>query len=142
MRVRFWTVAPIIPFQELALDLLDPELVAQETLAIQRCFNKKRDYLLERLPQLGINLDADPEGAFYVWADLSQLPAPLDSGLEFFKAGLKNKVITVPGIFFDVNPGRRRANARYKNYVRISFGPAMEDIERGLDGLEKTIRGA
>lgn len=127
------------PFQELALDLLDPEYVLQEARAIQKCFQKKRDYLLERLPEMGIRMDADPEGAFYVWANVGALPKPLNSGLEFFKAGLDYNVITVPGVFFDVNPGRRRPNARYQSYVRISFGPPMESIVQGVDALEKMI---
>ena len=90
---------------------------------------------------MGIEVDADPEGAFYVWARLDKLPAPLNDGEEFFRAGLEHKVITVPGAFFDVNPGRRRPNARYRHYCRISFGPEMAVLQRGLDGLEKMIRG-
>ncbi len=129
------------PFQGRAAELLDPDLVDQETRAIQACFSAKRNYVLERLRSLGILVEADPEGAFYVWANLSQLPAPLNSGLDFFKAGLAHKVITVPGVFFDVNPGRRRPNARYKHYCRISFGPEMDSLERGLDAIERLIRG-
>lgn len=59
--------------------------------------------------------------------------------MRFFREGLKDKVITVPGIFFDVNPENRRAHARYQSYARISFGPEPETIERGLDALERTI---
>ncbi|HRN68576.1 MAG TPA: pyridoxal phosphate-dependent aminotransferase, partial [Promineifilum sp.] len=53
--------------------------------------------------------------------------------------GLEEKVITVPGVFFDVNPEKRRTYARYRHYARISFGPEMEIIRRGLDGLERMI---
>ncbi len=128
------------PFQRQALTLLEPDLAWQETQAIQTAFQTKRDYTLMRLAQMGISCDAPPEGAFYVWANLSALPAPLNDGLTFFKAGLQEKVITVPGIFFDVNPGRRRANARYQNYCRISFGPEMSVLTRGLDALERLIQ--
>ena len=48
-------------------------------------------------------------------------------------------MITVPGVFFDVNPERRRTYARYRHYSRISFGPEMAALERGLDGLERMI---
>jgi hypothetical protein len=79
-------------------------------------------------------------GTFYVWANLSELPPPLNDGMSFLEEGLKEKVITVPGVFFDVNPDRRRANARYSNYCRVSFGPEMEVLARGLDGMERMIR--
>ncbi|HEX8684142.1 MAG TPA: aminotransferase class I/II-fold pyridoxal phosphate-dependent enzyme, partial [Ardenticatenaceae bacterium] len=130
------------PFQQEVLPMLDPEVVLQEATAIQKHFHEKRRYTLERLRGMGIEVEAEPEGTFYCWANLAKLPPPLDDGLAFFKAGLEEKVITVPGIFFDVNPGRRRANARYQNYVRVSFGPEMETLVRGLDALHRVIEQA
>jgi len=127
------------PFQNAALPLLDPKNAAAETLAIQKHFGKKRALLLSRLKKLGISADAAPAGAFYVWANLAKLPPPLDDGMNFFRECLKEKVIVVPGVFFDVNPGNRRTHARYKNYCRISFGPEIEKIELGLDGFERVI---
>ncbi|HZV33448.1 MAG TPA: pyridoxal phosphate-dependent aminotransferase, partial [Verrucomicrobiae bacterium] len=103
-------------------------------------FAKKRGYVLKRLNQMGITVDAEPTGAFYVWANLSHLPKPLNDGMKFFREGLKEKVIIVPGVFFDVNPGNRRAHGRYTNYCRISFGPEMQRLETGLDSLERVIK--
>ena len=62
--------------------------------------------------------------------------------MTFFKECLKEKVITVPGVFFDVNPGKRRLqqHSRYKHYVRLSFGPHMDTLKIGLDNLERTIK--
>jgi aspartate/methionine/tyrosine aminotransferase len=128
------------PFQHQAIQLLDPEVTLRETRAIQEVFRAKRDYVLERVTDMGIEVESDPEGAFYVWANLSKLPAPLNDGLEFFRAGLDYKVITVPGVFFDVNPGKRRPKARYQHYTRISFGPEMATLERGMNALEKMIK--
>ncbi len=128
------------PFQSQALELLDPEMAIQETIAIQKLFSQKRVYTIERLRAMGICVDAEPAGTFYVWANLSHLPPPLNDSLDFFEEGLKEKVITVPGIFFDVNPDRRRVNGRrYYNYCRVSFGPDMDSMVRGLDALERTI---
>jgi aspartate/methionine/tyrosine aminotransferase len=127
------------PFQNAALPLLDPKNAAAETLAIQKHFGKKRALLLARLKKLSISADAAPAGAFYVWANLAKLPPPLDDGMNFFRECLKEKVIVVPGVFFDVNPGNRRTHARYKNYCRISFGPEIEKLELGLDAFERVI---
>jgi aspartate/methionine/tyrosine aminotransferase len=127
------------PFQNAALPLLDPKNAAAETLAIQKHFGKKRSLLLSRLKKLNITADAAPAGAFYVWANLAKLPPPLDDGMNFFRECLKEKVIVVPGVFFDVNPGNRRTHARYKNYCRISFGPEIEKLELGLAAFVRVI---
>ncbi|MDX1675977.1 MAG: pyridoxal phosphate-dependent aminotransferase, partial [Longimicrobiales bacterium] len=127
------------PFQQATLPLLDPEAALRETRAIQAHFARKRDLVVRRLKALGLRADAEPTGTFYVWADLADLPEPLNDGMAFFREGLKEKVITVPGIFFDVNPENRRAHARYQSYTRISFGPDLETVERGLDALQRTI---
>ena len=128
------------PFQNVAAGLLDPQVAIQESLAIQQHFTKKRNYTLNRLREMGIACEAEPAGAFYVWANLAGLPTPLDDGMTFFREALKEKVIIVPGIFFDVNPGNRRTHGRYTNYCRISFGPEMQRLETGLDALERVIK--
>lgn len=127
------------PLQLKALELLDPALAQQETRAIQSCFNEKRQLVLQRLRAMGIRIEVEPEGSFYVWANLSGLPAPIRDGKAFFEEGLKEKVITVPGEFFDVNPGKRRRSKKFKNYARISFGPEIEKVRQGLDAIERMI---
>ncbi len=128
------------PFQNQAINLLDVELAIKETNAINVLFRKKRDYMLKRLKGMGVNVPLKPKGAFYVWADLSKLPEPINNGMQFFEQGLLEKVVTVPGIFFDVNPnGRRINNRRYTQYARISFGPEMDTLVRGLDAIERVI---
>jgi hypothetical protein len=127
------------PFQQVAMSLLDPAKAAAETLAIQKHFGRKRELVLRRLKKLHIGVEATPAGAFYVWANLAKLPKPLDDGMSFFRECLKEKTIVVPGVFFDVNPGNRRATARYMNYCRISFGPELEKVELGLAAFERVI---
>jgi hypothetical protein len=48
---------------------------------------------------------------------------------------LKEKTIVIPGIFFDINPAHRRNlfNSPCHHFVRISFGPPLEDLERGAN---------
>jgi aspartate/methionine/tyrosine aminotransferase len=128
------------PFQNIAAGLLEPKLAQQETEAIQKHFGKKRQFMLGRLKEMGIGVDAEPAGAFYIWANLANLPKPLNDGMNFFREGLKENVIIVPGVFFDVNPGNRRSHSRYENYCRVSFGPEMSRLETGLDSLERVIK--
>ncbi len=132
------------PIQRAAIGLLSESVVAQETTALHAAFREKRDYLLARLLKLGIRVDRLPEGTFYVWGDVANLPPPLNDGMGFFKAALEKQVIVVPGEFFDVNPGKRRSarGSRFRHHVRFSFGPAMSTLELAADRLEALVSSA
>lgn len=129
------------PLQRAAVPLLDPDRVAAEDAAIQAAFAPKRRLTLERLRALGLSHELEPNGTFYVFASLAALPEPLSDGMAFFRAALEHRVITVPGVFFDVNPGRRRSrrHSRFHRHVRISYGPPMDEVLRGLDRLETLL---
>ncbi len=129
------------PLQRAALPLLDEAYVVQEARAIQEVFRKKRDRLVSGLERLGVRFDRVPEGTFYAWGNVAQLPAPYDEGMRFFRAALDDKIIVVPGEFFDVNPGKRRGrrSSRFRQYVRFSFGPAMSVLDQALSRLEARI---
>lgn len=43
-------------------------------------------------------VEVPPVATFYIWLDVSGLPAPLNSGLTFFEELLKEKTIVVPGV--------------------------------------------
>jgi hypothetical protein len=128
------------PLQKKAIELLDPALAIQETQAIQKSFTAKRESALRRVRELGIQIAAEPQGSFYLWANLENLPEGINDGLAFFEEGLKEKVITVPGVFFDVNPGKRRRSQKFRNYTRISFGPEMAKVQQGMDAIERVVR--
>ncbi len=132
------------PMQRAALQVLEAEPTLAETRAIVRTFGAKRALLLEGLQRLGIRVDLAPQGTFYVWGDLSALPPPLDTAGGFFRAALSRRVITVPGPFFDVDPGGRRFGrpSRFARHVRFSFGPPTEVIERALERFEAMVRDA
>jgi DNA-binding transcriptional MocR family regulator len=76
-----------------------------------------------------------------VFASLEGLPDPLNDCMAFFGAALANQVICVPGVFFDVNPGQRRGRhfARFRHHVRLSFGPPMDEVERGMERLGRVV---
>jgi hypothetical protein len=131
------------PMQRAAIDLLEEGHVARETAAIHKAFSRKRQIMLEGLRRLGVTVDAPPEGTFYVWGSVAGLPDGMNDGMSFFRAGLERRVITVPGQFFDVNPGKRRAGraSRFSRYVRFSFGPSEEVCARALRRLEAMVAG-
>lgn len=51
----------------------------------------------------------------------------------FFEELLKEQTIVIPGIFFDINPSHRRNlfNSPCHSFVRLSFGPPIEDLDKG-----------
>jgi aspartate/methionine/tyrosine aminotransferase len=131
------------PLQRAAVPLLAEDHVIAETRAIQSAFRAKRDFLLPALERLGVRVDRAPDGTFYVWGSVDQLPPPLNDGMGFFRAGLEEKIIVVPGEFFDVNPGKRRQGraSRFKGHVRFSFGPPMAVLERAVERIERMVGG-
>ncbi len=132
------------PMQRAAVGLMSADHVRAETAAIQKVFSKKRRLMIDRLRKMGIVIDVEPEGTFYVWGSTAELPGTLSDGHAFFRAALQEKVICVPGEFFDVNPGKRRAGrpSRFRNHVRFSFGPSEEVVSRALDRLEAMVARA
>ncbi len=132
------------PLQRAAIPLLEPDHVADEVSAIHRAFLPKRTLMVERAQAMGMEIDRAPDGTFYVFVSLRHLPRSISDGMAFFRAALDRKVICVPGVFFDVNPGRRRSRhlSRFHQHVRLSFGPSMEEVTRGLEALEAMISEA
>jgi N-succinyldiaminopimelate aminotransferase len=132
------------PLQRKAIELLAPDAAMAETKAIHQAFGKKRARLLNGLRDLGFTVDLPPEGTFYVWASAEHLPASLRDGMAFFRAALDRQVITVPGDFFDVDPGKRRGSraSRFRRHLRFSFGPPLARLELALDRFKELITTA
>lgn len=130
------------PMQRAAIPLLSIEHARQETAAIQASFSRKRDLMIAGLKRIGVTIDSEPAGTFYVWGSVAELPAGINDGHSFFRAALDHKVIVVPGEFFDVNPGKRRAHraSRFRHHVRFSFGPSEAVLTRALARLEAMVK--
>ena len=131
-----------VPFQEAAIPMLEPAKVLNEMKALQTHFQMKRDYVLGRLEAIGFTFKHVPDSTFYIWLDLARLPAEINDGLNFFQKCLEEKVIVVPGIFFDLNPAKRRDlfDSPCHHFVRLSYGPKLETLKLGLDRIERIVK--
>jgi aspartate/methionine/tyrosine aminotransferase len=127
--------------QRIALKALESAQVDQETSALRTEFAKKREMMVRRLTQLGIRC-LPGDSTFYVWGCLDELPNGLNTGKEFFWNAIERKVMTVPGEFFDVNPGRSRTGSPFSQWMRFSFGPSMANVDLGLTRLEEMVAEA
>ncbi|CAE7448480.1 aspC [Symbiodinium natans] len=130
---------PSLPTQRSCVPLVNPKDVIEQTIMLQVLFSHKRDFLLRRLQDMGIVVEQPPQGTFYCWCDISNLPAPLNKCWGFFRELLREKVIITPGVFFDVNPGSRRKFNSYDSFIRLSYGPSFKEVQRGLDGMQRVI---
>ena len=106
-----------------ALAALDCEDELQENLAV---YGENRALMLEGLPKAGFARIAPPDGAFYIYADVSELCE--DS--RAFAAEILEKagVAVTPGLDFDPLRGR--------HWLRFSYARSRADIEEGLARLQ------
>ena len=126
------------PLQRAAAELVTFKNAEAEAKSLQAAFRVKRDLMRSILGEMRVTLDGPGDGTFYCWGSVAGLPAPLNTGMGFFRAALEKKVIVVPGEFFDVNPGKRRAgrSSRFRSHVRFSFGPSESSVREGLARLK------
>ncbi len=131
---------PCRPIQRAAIEVLQPTRADQETRATRRVFAEKQRITLDRLKAIGVRFEKEPNGTFYAFGDVGDLPAPLDDGEGFMRAAFAHRVLTVPGEYFDVNPNRLRAGpSPLARYVRFSFGPSKATLDEGLERLAEMV---
>lgn len=94
----------------------------EENLAVYR---RNRALLLEGLPQVGFGRIAPPDGAFYIYADVSDLTG--DSRDLARRLLTEAGVAATPGLDFD--PARGHAT------LRFSYAGSTADMEEGLARL-------
>ena len=129
------------PYQKWALPLMEMDYIKQDALALQKHFLAKRDYMIKSLTNIGIFEFWKPETTFYIFAYIGDLPHPINDCDCFVDECLKEKVIMVPGNSFDIDPKNRRNLdiQPYSKFVRISYGPPMEELERGIAGITRVV---
>ncbi|MFH1888862.1 MAG: pyridoxal phosphate-dependent aminotransferase [Candidatus Omnitrophota bacterium] len=90
-------------------------------------FQKRRDYAIERLSKIKKIGFVKPQGAFYIFCDISQ--TGLDSSTFAGRLLEDTYVSLIPGVAF----GR-------DDFVRISFATGLEQIKSGMDRIEEWIK--
>ncbi|MCE8036549.1 pyridoxal phosphate-dependent aminotransferase [Halomonas sp. MCCC 1A11062] len=116
------------PAQHAALAAFTPE--CRELLEARRSeLGRRRDALLAGLARLGLVPSLPPQGAFYLWLDISRYSR--DS--QAFCQGLleEENVAITPGIDFAVVGG--------EHHVRIAFTTGVERLEEAVRRLERFL---
>ncbi len=90
-----------------------------------QAFARNREVLLEALPEMGISKIAPPDGAFYLYADIS--PFGLDAVTFCAQLLADTGVAITPGNDFDTERGSR--------FVRLSFAGSAASIDAAIAKL-------
>ncbi|MEH2443874.1 pyridoxal phosphate-dependent aminotransferase [Nostoc sp.] len=94
---------------------------------MRQAFAKRRQVMLDRLNAIPGLSTAKPDGAFYLFPDISKTGL---KSLEFCDALLeKHQVAVIPGIAFGADDN-----------IRLSYATDMATIEKGMDRLEKFVK--
>jgi len=146
-----WLVVPdsLVPtFEKLAQNLFicAPTVAQQAALACftpealdifeerRREFQRRRDYLVPALRELGFRVPVMPDGAFYVYADINALQHPHagDSTAFAWSVLREGHVAIVPGDDFGF--------AAPSRHVRFSYATRLERIEEAVGRLGRLLR--
>ena len=122
-------IAPSTPAQHAALAAFSPSTIA--ILEQRRAeFRTRRDHLLPGLRQLGFSIAAEPQGAFYIYADIGTLAQDSYELAETLlqKAG----VATTPGLDFGDNAPQ--------HHMRFAYTIAESQLMTGLERMAKCFR--
>jgi aspartate aminotransferase len=93
-----------------------------------QAFAARRQVMLDRLNAIPGLVCPKPDGAFYMFPDISQTGM---KSMEFCNALLEShQVAVVPGIAFGAD-----------DCIRLSYATDMASIEKGMDRVEKFVRG-
>ena len=120
-------ICPPHASQITALAAMDCDAELQANMAVYR---ENRRLMLEGLPKAGFDRIAPPDGAFYVYADVSHLT----NDSRAFAAEILDQagVAVTPG--FDFDPERGHGT------LRFSYARSSADIKEGLRRLEQFMQ--
>ena len=97
-------------------------------------FKARRDYFIPALQELGFEIPVQPDGAFYAWADCSQLCDKLgvQGSWDFALAVMQRAHIAI-------TPGRDFGSFETGNFVRFSTANSMEQLQTAIARLRQLL---
>jgi len=123
--------------QHAALACFAPESIA-EFERRRAEFKARRDYFLPQLNRLGLSVPVMPDGAFYAWADCSQVAHKLgvapgaNCSWDFAHALLQQAHIAA-------TPGRDFGTADTARHIRFSTANSMAQLQEAVARMERLL---
>ncbi|MCK5336920.1 MAG: pyridoxal phosphate-dependent aminotransferase [Gammaproteobacteria bacterium] len=123
-------LAPSTPAQYAALEAFSE--TSMDIIHARRDeFKQRRDYLLPTLKNLGFKITVEPQGAFYIYADCSQLS---DDSFQ-----LSNNLLEKAGVA--VTPGKDFGNNKSDQYLRFAYTQPVEKLQQGIERIQTYLKG-
>ena len=141
-----WLVLPealVAPVEKLAQNLyICASAIAQqaalacftpETLAVceerRATMKARRDYIVPALDALGLTVPVQPDGAFYVWFDVT---AHAPDSWQFCFDMMERAHVAL-------TPGRDFGHAETGRYARLSFASSTDDLHEAVRRLQRVL---
>ncbi|UCF33392.1 MAG: pyridoxal phosphate-dependent aminotransferase [Phycisphaerales bacterium] len=104
------------------------ENAGEDVERMRQCYDQRRQLVLRRLKEMGLDVLTEPVGAFYVFVNVRHYT---DDVYKFaFEILESTGVAVTPGV--DFGPGGQ-------GYIRISYANSLENIDEGMNRLEKFL---
>ncbi|MGM8364007.1 aminotransferase A [Virgibacillus sp. W0181] len=123
----FNTVCASTVGQYAATEALKQGVNREEIKSMKRDYKKRRDFVYNRLIEMGLDVN-EPQGAFYIFPSIKKTGL---SSEEFASRLLdEENIAVIPGSAF---------SKFGEGYIRISFAQSTEELQKGLDGIERFL---
>ncbi len=103
---------------------------------MRKAFGERRDYIFEREEAIPYITALKPEGAFYLFVDVSGLfgrtydGTKIQTAAEFASLLLEKELVAIVPC----------ADFGMPDYVRLSYATSMENIKKGMDRIEAFVK--
>ncbi|KAB2336636.1 aminotransferase A [Cytobacillus depressus] len=123
----FNSICPSTISQYAAVEALRQGAYTEEVLAMKKEYERRKDFAYRRIKEMGLEV-VEPKGAFYIFPSIKSTGlSSMDFAMNLLE---QEKVAVIPGSSFsDYGEG----------YIRISYAQSMEDLVKGLDGIERFL---
>ena len=126
-------ICPSTIAQHAALACFEPESIAEyERRRVE--FKARRDWFIPQLDAMGFTVPVRPDGAFYAWADCSEVCRRLgvDSSWELAFELMKRAHVAV-------TPGRDFGTAQTRDFIRFSTASSMAQLHDAAARLRALV---
>ncbi len=89
---------------------------------MRKAYDKRRRFLLDELPKLGFDIVVEPQGAFYIYANVSSIT---DDSRRFCWDLLESAGVAI-------TPGEDFGSHQSGRHVRFSYATGLDDIHEGI----------
>ena len=112
-------------------------LEGPQDCVVEMCkeFKKRRDYIFEREEKIPFISALKPEGAFYLFIDVSEIYGKKYEGVEINSAA-DMAALLIEKKFVAVVPC---ADFGMPDHIRLSYATSIETIKKGMDRIEEFV---